>query len=72
MFPPLLVRLPENRGLWITYARYLTPSGDPIFGKGLKPGVEVEDVDVTDFGSPAPDKDPILDAALQRASKKAD
>ena len=67
-----LVRLPENRGLWLTYARYLTPSGDSILGKGLKPGVEVEDVDVTDFGTPAPDKDPILDAALQRASKKAD
>ena len=67
-----MVRLPENRGLWLTYARYLTPSGDSILGKGLKPGVEVEDVDVADFGTPAPDKDPILDAALQRASKKAD
>jgi carboxyl-terminal processing protease len=66
-----LVRLPENRGLWLTYARYLTPSGDPIHGKGLKPGVEVEDVDVTEFGAPAPDKDPILDAAIARAAKKA-
>jgi carboxyl-terminal processing protease len=67
-----LVRLPESRGLWLTYARYLTPSGDPILGKGLKPGVEVDDVDVTDFGAPAPDKDPILDAAVTRATKKAD
>jgi carboxyl-terminal processing protease len=66
-----LVRLPENRGLWLTYARYLTPSGDPIHGKGLKPGVEVEDIDVTEFGAPAPDKDPILDAAIARAGKKA-
>jgi carboxyl-terminal processing protease len=67
-----LVRLPENRGLWLTYARYLTPSGDSIHGKGLKPTVDVEDVDVTEFGAPAPDKDPILDAAIARASKKAD
>jgi carboxyl-terminal processing protease len=67
-----LVRLPENRGLWLTYARYLTPAGESIHGKGLKPGVDVEDVDVTEFGAPAPDKDPILDAAIARASKKAD
>jgi carboxyl-terminal processing protease len=66
-----LVKLPENRGLWLTYARYLTPSGDAIHGKGLKPGVEVEDADVTEFGAPAPDKDPILDAAVARANKKA-
>ena len=66
-----LVRLPESRGLWLTYARYLTPAGDPIHGKGLKPGVEVEDLDVTEFGAPAPDKDPILDAAIARAGKKA-
>jgi carboxyl-terminal processing protease len=66
-----LVRLPENRGLWLTYARYLTPSGDSIHGKGLKPAVEVEDLDVTDFGAPAPDTDPILDAAIARAAKKA-
>jgi carboxyl-terminal processing protease len=67
-----LVRLPENRGLWLTYARYLTPSGDAIHGKGLKPGLEIEDVDVTEFGAPASDKDPILDAAIARAGKKAD
>lgn len=66
-----LVKLPENRGLWLTYARYLTPSGEAIHGKGLKPDVAVEDADVTDFGAPASDKDPILDAALARAAKKA-
>jgi carboxyl-terminal processing protease len=67
-----LVRLPENRGLWLTYARYLTPSGEAIHGKGLKPDVEVEDVDVTDFGTaPTSDADPILDAALARFAKKA-
>lgn len=66
-----LVRLPENRGLWLTYARYLTPAGDAIQGKGLKPDVEVEDIDVTDFGAPVSDADPILDAALARVAKKA-
>jgi carboxyl-terminal processing protease len=66
-----LVKLPENRGLWLTYARYMTPSGESIQGKGLKPDVEVEDNDVADFGQTVSDKDPILDAALARAAKKA-
>ena len=66
-----LVKLPENRGLWLTYLRYLTPSGESIQGKGLKPDVEVEDSDATDFGAPVADTDPILDAALARVAKKA-
>ncbi len=66
-----LVKLPDNRGLWLTYARYMTPAGESIQGKGLKPDVEVEDPDVTEFGAPAADSDPILDAALARAAKKA-
>jgi carboxyl-terminal processing protease len=67
-----LVKLPDNRGLWLTYARYLTPAGESIQGKGLKPDVEVEDVDVADFGvAPSTDTDPILDAATARALKKA-
>jgi carboxyl-terminal processing protease len=67
-----LVKLPENRGLWLTYSRYLTPGGESIHGKGLKPDVEVEDVDVADFGvAPSTDADPILDAAIARATKKA-
>ena len=66
-----LVKLPENRGLWLTYARYMTPAGESIQGKGLKPDVEVEDNDVADFGQVVSDKDPILDAALARAAKKA-
>jgi carboxyl-terminal processing protease len=67
-----LVKLPDNRGLWLTYARYLTPSGESIQGKGLKPDVEVEDADVADFGVAAStDTDPILDAAIARALKKA-
>jgi carboxyl-terminal processing protease len=67
-----LVKLPENRGLWLTYARYLTPAGESIQGKGLKPDVEVEDADVAEFGTtPTSEADPILDAALSRIAKKA-
>ena len=60
-----LVKLPEGRGLWLTYARYLRPTGEPIQGTGLKPNVAVAEPDV-DFGAPAPTTDPILDAALGR------
>ncbi len=64
-----LVKLPEGRGLWLTYARYLTPKGNPIQGKGLEPDVAVDDPDV-EFGAPASDKDPILDTALERVKQK--
>jgi carboxyl-terminal processing protease len=64
-----LVKLPENRGLWITYARYSTPDGKPIHGKGLEPDVAVEDNDV-EFGATAPQKDPILDAAIARLKNR--
>lgn len=99
-----LVKLPENRGLWLTYARYYRPDGNAIQtkafgqtrllpeasgvppgkavelalrdyaiqGKGLQPDVAVEDVDVVEFGAPAPAGDPILDAALDRLRKKAE
>jgi carboxyl-terminal processing protease len=65
-----LVRLPEGRGLWLTYARYLTPTGEVIQGKGLAPDQEVDEPE-TDFGEAPPAKDPILDAALERIHKKA-
>ena len=64
-----LVKLPENRALWLTYARYLTPAGDPIHGKGLQPDVPVEEPDV-EFGVTAPTTDPILDAALEKSRAK--
>ena len=64
-----LVQLPEGRGLWLTYARYLTPDGEPSTGKGLKPDRAVDEPDV-DFGAPAPANDPILDAALEGQGKR--
>jgi len=64
-----LVRLPDGRGLWLTYARYLTPDGEIIQGKGLTPDLGVDEPDV-DFDQPRPAKDAILDAALDRIAKK--
>jgi carboxyl-terminal processing protease len=66
-----LVQLPENRALWLTYAKYLTPAGDPIHGKGIEPDVHIEEPDL-EFGAPAPEKDAMLEAALNHIrSKKA-
>jgi carboxyl-terminal processing protease len=64
-----LVKLPEGRGLWLTYARYLTPKGNAIQGRGLEPDVVVDEPDV-EFGTTPSDKDPILDTALERAKTK--
>lgn len=64
-----LVKLPENRGLWLTYARFLTPAGEPIQGHGLEPAVAIEEPDV-EFGAAAPATDPILDAAVERVKSK--
>ena len=65
-----LVKLPDGRGLWITHARYVTPGGDLIQGRGLTPDVAVDEPDV-DFGEPKPAKDAILDAAIERFKKNA-
>jgi carboxyl-terminal processing protease len=65
-----LVQLPENRGLWLTYAKYLTPKGDPIHGRGIEPDVRIEEPDV-EFGTTRPEKDVMLDTALEHLRKKA-
>jgi carboxyl-terminal processing protease len=68
-----LVKLPDGSALWMTYARYLAPSGNAIHGTGLTPSVEVEEPDV-DFGAPRPTTDPILDKGVEQfaaAVKKA-
>jgi carboxyl-terminal processing protease len=65
-----LVKLPDGRGLWLTYARYVTPGGELIQGRGLTPDVAVDEPDV-DFGEPKPAKDAILDAAVERLKKNA-
>jgi carboxyl-terminal processing protease len=64
-----LVKLPDQSALWLTYLRYLTPSGDPIHEKGLMPDVEVEPVEI-EFGSDAPLPDAALQGALQHLSAR--
>jgi carboxyl-terminal processing protease len=66
-----LVKLPDQSGLWLTYLRYLTPSGDPIHEKGLAPDVEVELPEV-EFGADVPTPDEALRKALEHlATRKA-
>ena len=64
------VRLPDGRGLWLTYERYVTPGGDAISGHGIAPAQEVDDPDA-EWGEPAQAGDPILDAAVARIHKNA-
>lgn len=64
-----LAKLPEGRGLWLTYARYLTPGGDSIHGAGLKPDVAADEPDV-EFGAAPPATDPVLEAALVNLKKQ--
>jgi carboxyl-terminal processing protease len=65
-----LVKLPDGRGLWLTYARYVTPDGNLIQGRGLTPDTAVDEPDV-DFGEPKPATDAILEAAMGKAKKAA-
>ena len=66
-----LVKLPDQSGLWITYLRYLTPSGEPIHEKGLAPDVEVEQLEI-EFGDEAQAPDETLRKALDHlAPRKA-
>src|SRR5262249_59080701 len=58
-----LVKLTDGSALWLTYMRYLTPSGDQLHEKGLKPDVEVDEPDV-EFGATPPAADPVLDKAI--------
>src|SRR5688572_16718092 len=60
-----LVALPEGRGLWMTYARYLTLEGDAIHERGLRPTVAIESPSVA-FDEPPPANDDMLAKALER------
>jgi carboxyl-terminal processing protease len=64
-----LIKLPDGSALWLTTARYLTPSGAQLHEKGLEPTVTVDLPDV-EFGQPAPAGDPALDKALERLAEK--
>jgi len=64
-----LVKLPDGSALYMTYARYLGPSGTSIHGTGLTPTVDVEEPE-REFGAAAPTTDPILEKALEQVRAK--
>jgi carboxyl-terminal processing protease len=64
-----LIKLPDNSGLWLSTARYLTPAGSPLHERGLEPTVAVQEPDV-EFGQSPPPGDPILEKALERLAEK--
>lgn len=64
-----LVKLPQERALWLTWARYLTSDGKPIHEEGLTPDVIVEEPNV-EFDEVPPAGDPILEKAIERAMAK--
>ena len=65
-----LVKLPDQSGLWLTYLRYLTPSGDPIHEMGLMPNVSIEQPEI-EFGAEAPTPDETLQRALEHLTTRA-
>jgi carboxyl-terminal processing protease len=64
-----LVKLPENRGLWLTYARYLGSDGKPIHERGLRPTIAVESPTVA-FGDAPPATDDALTKAVEHLHAK--
>jgi carboxyl-terminal processing protease len=64
-----LVKLPEGRGLWLTYERYFAADGEPIQDHGLRPNVAVEEP-LVPFDSTAQVTDDVLAAAITRLKAK--
>ena len=44
-----IVKLPDGSGLKLTVARYYTPKGISIQAEGIKPDIEIEDIDAETF-----------------------
>ena len=65
-----LVKLPDQSGLWLTYLRYLTPSGNPIHEAGLTPDIDIEQPEV-EFGDTAPMPDETLRRALEHLAARS-
>ena len=59
-----LVRLPDGTGLWLSYARYLTASEEPIHLYGIQPNIPVPS-EAPELGEPLSADDPILDRAVE-------
>ena len=60
-----LFKLPDGSALWMSYAWFLTPAGNPIHERGLQPDVAIEQPDI-DFGAERPAADATLDKAVER------
>ena len=60
-----LVPLSNGSGLWLSWARYLTGSGEPIHPFGIEPEVGVA-VQLPELGEPLPEEDEILERAIER------
>jgi carboxyl-terminal processing protease len=65
-----VIKLPDGSGLWLSTARYATPSAGSSRERGLEPAVTVDEPE-SDFGQPAPTNDPALEKAIERLSQKA-
>jgi carboxyl-terminal processing protease len=59
-----LVKLPDDTGLWLSWARYLDATGEPIHRFGVQPTVEVE-LPFVELGEPAAADDLILERGLE-------
>ncbi len=64
-----LVKLPDNRALWMTTERYVTSAGQPIHERGLRPDVGVAEPFVP-FGDTPPTTDDALAKAVEQLKKK--
>ena len=64
-----LVALPEERGLWMTYARYLALDGEPIHERGLRPNLAVESPNLA-FDETPPATDDMLAKAVERLTAR--
>lgn len=51
-----IIKLGDGSGLKLTVARYFTPSGVSIQSEGIKPDIEIEDVDAALFAKALTDK----------------
>ena len=65
-----LVRLPDGTGLWLSYARYLTASEEPIHLDGIQPSIPVP-IEAPELGEPLSTDDPILDRAVEEMEADA-
>ncbi len=64
-----LVKLPDNRALWMTTQRYVTNAGTPIHERGLRPDVPIAEPYVA-FGETAPTTDEALGKAVDQLKVK--